>query len=73
MKASFINPINHRYYVMLVSENLFGETEIMVSRGSSHRPKSIIRYIVHSSVYETMREFYKLACLRLKHGYVEKA
>lgn len=71
MKANFINPANNRYYFMYITENLFGQTEIMISRGSAKRAKSIIRYIAFNNVYEAMREFYKLACLRLKHGYLE--
>lgn len=72
MKANFINPNNTRYYFMCVTENLFGQPEIIVSRGSAKKSQSIIRYIVFENLHETMREFYKLACLRLKHGYVER-
>lgn len=71
MRIDLINPGNSRYYFMLVTENLFGETEIIISRGSANRKKATMRYLSFQNCYEAMKEFYKLVCLRLNHGYVE--
>jgi hypothetical protein len=55
---------------MYVAENLFGEFELVISRGSSKR-KGILKYLHYSNYIDAIYQFSKLAKLRIKHGYLQ--
>ena len=69
-KISLINPSNSRYYVLTINHNLFGEYEVITSRGS-HKRKSIMKYIPFASFDEAISKYKELVKLRNKHGYIE--
>jgi len=71
MVISLTNPDNSRFYFMHLTNNLFDEFEVVISKGSEQR-KPIIRYIHFNSYIDAIYEFSKLAKLRLKHGYIVK-
>ncbi len=70
LKTMFFNPQNNRYYFMLMTINLFGEHEIIISRGSKQR-KPILKSCVFTTYIDAMYDYFRLAKLRIKHGYKE--
>lgn len=71
MSINFINMTNHRYYSMVLIENLFGEHEILISRGSKRNRTPIFKYMHFTNHIDAMYNFFRLSKLRLKHGYQE--
>lgn len=55
---------------MLMTINLFGEHEIIISRGSKQR-KPILKSCVFTTYIDAMYDYFRLAKLRIKHGYKE--
>lgn len=70
MKTFLINPSKNRFYYMYITENLFGEFELVISRGSTKR-KAIINYLIFNSYIDVVYKFAKLTKLRIKRGYIE--
>ena len=70
MQMLFENPHNQRFYFMAISEDLLGQHEIVISHGSAMR-RPILRYLRFNSYIDAMYEYYKIAKLRIKHGYKE--
>lgn len=70
MKISLTNPTNNRYYYMSITKNLFGEFELIISRGSTKR-KAIIEYLFFNSHIDVLNKFSKLVILRMKRGYIK--
>ena len=67
MRIDLVNKENNRFYSMQLIEDLFGEKELMVSKGSNKK-KSTITY--YNGNYEFLKnKFDKLLKIRLKHGY----
>lgn len=56
---------------MYLTQNLFNEFEVVISKGSEKR-KPILRYMYFRTYIDAVYEFSKIAKLRLKHGYIEK-
>lgn len=68
MKIHFCNPTNGRFYFMAINEDLFGDHEILISRGSNNR-KPIIKCLHFKNYIDAMYEYFRIAKLRIKHGY----
>ena len=69
MAKFLINKSNNRFYYLQIAENLFGEVELIVAKGS-HNKKSIINYYLFESQDVAIIKLNKLIQLRFKHGYV---
>lgn len=68
MIVSLNNPVNGRFYFMYLTQNLFDEFELIISKGSTHR-KPVIRYLHFTNYIEAIYAFSKITRLRLYHGY----